>query len=189
MSYFLPKILESMGFSNAESQLLTAPPYVFTIIPAFVSAYLADRLGWRSWTIIANSLLLMTGTLMYSQLPPSFKAARYAGTFLAVGCSNANPPLIISWAQTSIRSQSKRGFSSAMIVGWGGMGGILSGVSFQQKEAAKGYPTGIFLVVSMQVATAVLCVLLSLYFRRQNRRADDGEIDELEGSPDFRYSL
>lgn len=185
MSYFLPIILESMGFSNASSQLLTAPPYVFTIFPALATAYVSDKFNARAYMIMLNSMMLMTGTLVYSQLDISQKGARYFGTFLAVGFSNSNPPLIVSWAQTSIRSQSKRGFASAIIIAFGGIGGILSGVTFMEKERPK-YNTGIFVTVGFQVATFFGCLFLVIYFRLMNRRADRLGIP-IEGSLDFRY--
>lgn len=186
MSYFLPTILESMGFSNAMSQLLTAPPYVFTIIPAIPTAYIADKCHARAYTIMFNALMLLVGTVIYTQVPVTQKGARYFGVFLAVGFANANCPLIISWAQTSIRSQSKRGFASAIIVAAGGVGGIIAGVAFREQERKKGYPTGIFMTIAMQIATIVGCLALALYYKYRNRLADRDGI-ELEGNADFRY--
>lgn len=62
MSYFLPVILQSMGFNNAESQLLTAPPAVFVAIPAMISAHVSDRYKMRAYPIAVNSVGLIIGT-------------------------------------------------------------------------------------------------------------------------------
>lgn len=123
---------------------------------------------------------------MYSQLPLSQKAARYAGVFLAAGGCNGNVPLVISWAQTSIRAQSKRAVTAAVIIAWGGIGGILAGVVFIQKEAKRGYPTGVFFTVGMNAFTIVAAFCLSMWFRYQNKRANRGEV-VLEEAEDFRY--
>lgn len=187
MSYFLPMLLKGMGFNNTEQQLLGTPAHVWGLVPSFLSAWIADKYkNMRAWVIVANTMLVVLGTAMYSQLPMSEKVARYAGVFLAVGSANANVPLVTSWAQCSIRRQSKRAFYSAMIVAFGGVGGILASVTFMQTEAKKGYPTGVFFTIACQAATGVFAGGLHFYYRWQNRRADRGEIliEECEG---FRY--
>jgi len=175
-----------MGFNNIETMVLNAPAHGYGIFPALITAYIADK--WRhcrAWTIVFNAVCLIVGTCMYSQLPLSQKAARYAGIFLAVGGANANVPLVMSWAQTSVRGQGKRAVSAAIIVAWGGVGGILAGVVFMQKEALK-YPTGVFFTIGVNAFTAVASVALSFWFRYQNSRANRGAVI-LEGDPTFRY--
>lgn len=187
MAYFLPVILKGMGFNNAEQQLLGTPAHVWGLIPSFLSAWIADRYrNMRAWTIVVNTVLVVIGTAMYSQLPLSMKAARYAGVFLAVGSSNANVPLVTSWAQCSIRRQSKRAFYSAVIVAFGGVGGILASIVFMQKEAKKGYPTGVFFTIACQATTGIFATCLHFYYRYQNKRADRGEI-VIENQEGFRY--
>jgi nitrate/nitrite transporter NarK len=176
-----------MGFTNMQAQLLVAPPYVWAAIPALSTAFLADRVrNCRGVAVTINALCVIMGTAMYSQLPATQKAARYAGVFLALGGCNSNVPLVISWAQTSIRSQSKRGFTSALVVAWGGVGGIISSVAFQQKEAKQGYPTGVFLTIAMNAVVIVLCGVLNRWYAHQNKKADRGEVI-LEDDVHFRY--
>lgn len=186
LAYFLPGILATMGFSNALAQILVAPPYVWCIVPCVFVSIFSDKTKMRAVAICFNALLLIIGTAMYSQLSLEQKAARYAGIFLAIGGCNSNVPLILAWAQSNIRRQSKRGFASALIVAWGGIGGILSGVAFMEREAKKGYPTGVFLTFGLNAAVIVLALALMVYFKWQNRRADRGLV-VLEGSPNFRY--
>lgn len=186
LAYFLPGILATMGFTNAQAQLLVAPPYVWCIVPCVAVSIFSDRTKMRAAGVAFNATCLIVGTCMYSQVDKSMKATRYAGIFLAIGGCNSNVPLILAWAQSSIRRQSKRGFASALIVAWGGIGGILSGVAFMEKEAKAGYPTGVFLTFGLNGAVVILSLSLSLYFKWQNRRADRGLV-VLEGSPAFRY--
>lgn len=132
LSYFLPTILQSMGFNNMESQLLFAPPKVWGIIPGIIVAWLCDRYKQRAYGVIFNGLLLVLGMMMFYKL--SNKGARYTGVFLAFGGATANVPLLMAWAQVNIRSQSNRAFTSAIIIAWGGIGGICSGLLFMEKE-------------------------------------------------------
>ncbi|CAK9785899.1 unnamed protein product [Cutaneotrichosporon oleaginosum] len=187
LAYFLPVILGTMGFNNVQTMLLGTPTHVYALIPALGSAWVADKYrNMRSVVIMFNALVCIAGTCIYSQLPLSAKGARYFGVFLAVGGCNANVPLVVSWSQTAIRAQSKRAVTAAVVVAWGGIGGIFASVMFMQKEARKGYPTGIFFTIGVNCGTIVFAFLLSVYFRRQNRRADRGEV-VLEGSEEFRY--
>jgi hypothetical protein len=133
-----------------------------------------------------NALLLVIGTIMFSQLKNDQKEARYAGVFLAFGGATMNVPLIIAWTQTSIRSQSKRAFTAALLVAWGGIGGILAGLLFIESEAKKGYPTGIWSTVALNLLVIVCAGGFKIWFMYQNRRADRGEII-LEEHPGFRY--
>lgn len=187
LAYFLPMILRTMGFNNFEQMTLGAPPSIWAILPSLGCAYFADRIkGVRALAVMFNAGCIIMGTAMYSQLPVSQKAARYVGVFFAVGGANANVPLVLSWAQTSIRAQSKRAFTAALIVAWGGLGGILASVVFIQKEYLKGYPTGIWFTIATSLTTIVLAFCLSMWMRWQNRRADrDGLV--LENDVNFRY--
>lgn len=80
-SYFLPIILrEGMGFSQANSQLLTAPPYGLAAIIAFVSGWLGDRYQVRGPIICVHQLLTAVGMLVTAY--GKTNAARYFGAFL-----------------------------------------------------------------------------------------------------------
>lgn len=103
-----------MGFDEAMSQILLAPPYVWAVLPAMGMAYGADRLkNCRAWMMLLGCAQSIIGTMLYSHLPESNKAGRYIGTFLAVGGCNANVGIILSWSQCSVRRQSKRGACSS----------------------------------------------------------------------------
>lgn len=186
LAYFLPVILAGMGFDNKMSLILTTPPSIYSAVPAIIFAKLADRFKLRMHMVALNAIITVVGICMFSQLSKNQLAARYAGVFLATGGCQASVPLITSWSQTCIRSQSKRAVMSATVVAWGGIGGILASVTFMQKEAAKGYPTGIWLTVGLSAFAAVGSFCVWCWFMYQNKRADRGET-VLEHDPDFRY--
>lgn len=146
---------------------------------------------------------------MYAYIPEQYKAARYVGVFFATAGCTSNVPLIISWSQTSIRTQSKRGFASALIVGFGGIGGIVaalvvsSGIifgdflqlllkppltspQFMESQAERDYPAGIAVTLGLNATVILICFCLNRYFAYQNSRANCGEI-EIEGDASFRY--
>lgn len=193
LAFFLPTILQSMGFSNAQAQLLVAPPYVWVMFPAMTGAYISDWLAGpttmiRGPVISFHAICIVAGISMFSQLPQNMVAARYTGVFLTCGGANANIAMIISWTQTSIRAQSKRGFASALVVAGGALAGIIVAVAFKEneKKVGKGYPTGIFLSIAMNAVTAVVAPMLSFWMLWKNRKADRGQC-VIEHDVNFHY--
>lgn len=51
--------------------------------------------------------------------------------------------------QPNVAAAYSPGFTSAMIVAWGGIGGILASTLFMDSEAKVGYPTGEFTWLSL----------------------------------------
>ncbi|BEJ18112.1 hypothetical protein CspHIS471_0703890 [Cutaneotrichosporon sp. HIS471] len=188
IAFFLPPILSTMGFNNMEIQLLVCPVYVYAIIPAIGSARLSDHFGKRGPFVLFNTICLIIGSVIFWKLPLSQKGARLFGVFLAYGGITALIPMIVSWSQTSVRRQSKRAYSSAVVVAFGGVGGILASVAFIEKESKIGYPTGMTLSIALQSSNAVCIMGLMAWFKYQNDKAERGEV-VLEDSDGFRYQL
>lgn len=187
LSYFLPRILAGMGFTNALSQILVAPPYVWALIPAIASGILSDKTQIRSIWIVFNCLCAIMGLALFAFLPAANTAGRYAGIFLCAGGCNSNVPLVIGWCQISIRAQSKRSYASALVIAFGGIGGIVSALVFREKDAPS-YRLGIWFTIAMHIYIILACAGLSIHFYRKNQKADrEGEI--LEGHEHFRYQL
>lgn len=187
LSYFLPQILAGMGFGVAESQILVAPPYVWAVIPAVASGILSDRTQIRSVWIVMNALCAVLGLALFSFLPASNIAGRYAGVFLCCGGVNSNVPLVIGWAQVSIRAQSKRAYSSALIIAFGGIGGIVSALTFRHEDAPT-YRLGVWFTMGCQIFNVLCCCGLAAYYSMRNKAANHSKV-VLEGHPDFRYQL
>lgn len=97
IAYFLPIILEdSLGFSVAEAQCLTAPPYVAAAIVMFTQAFFADRWRVRGPVVAGNAVLGKTHGIisgLHSQVSGVIglsllgyakdPGVRYFGVFLA----------------------------------------------------------------------------------------------------------
>ena len=67
-------------------------------------------------------------------------ATRYVGVFFAVAGSNANIPATMAYQANDVRGQWTRAFSSATLVGFGGIGGIVSSVAFRSQDAPEYRP-------------------------------------------------
>ena len=139
IAYFLPIILrEGMGFDVGESQCLVAPPYAFAGIVMYSSAWVGDKYRMRGVILIGNCLLSIVGLPMMGFATGN--ATRYAGVFLTVGGANSLIPSCMAYQANNVRGQWTRAFSSATLVGFGGLGGIVSSLVFRDQDAPQYLP-------------------------------------------------
>lgn len=130
MAYFLPIILsDGMGFGVGTSQCLTTPPWAFAAVVMFVAAWASDRYRTRAPIVIFNAMLAIIGLPVMAFTKNT--GARYFGVFLTVAGANANVPACMAWQANNIRGQWTRAFSSATLVAFDGIGGIVSSLVFE----------------------------------------------------------
>lgn len=156
IAYFLPIILnQSLHFSVALSQILTAPPYLAAALVMYISAIISDRHRIRGPVIIFNACLGLIGLPLLGFVENS--GVRYFGVFLATISSNANIPAILTFQANNVRGQWKRAFCSATLVGTAGIGGIVGSTVFREKDAP-GYRPGILVTIGANGVIVVVTV-------------------------------
>ncbi|KAF2017694.1 major facilitator superfamily transporter [Aaosphaeria arxii CBS 175.79] len=191
LAYFLPIILtRNMGFDVGTSQCLVAPPYALAAIVMYTTGYLGDKYKIRGPIIIFNMVLCLIGLpiMGFAKSP----AVRYFGVFLTTAGANSNVPAAMAYQANNIRGQWKRAFCSATLVGFGGVGGIAGGLVFRVQDAPH-YRPGLYACIACCLLSIVLVIITSFVFKRQNARADRGEV-ELEHTDEdqqrgFRYTI
>ncbi|KAM0275091.1 hypothetical protein ACHAQH_007570 [Verticillium albo-atrum] len=130
LANFLPIILRlNMGFSVAKSQALVAPPYVFAAVVMHVVGFLGDKYRMRGPFLVAMMLLSITGTSLMGFHETS--GFRYFGVFLTAAGTTSAVPVTMAYQANNIRGQWKRAFSSALVVGVSGFGGIIGTLVFR----------------------------------------------------------
>jgi MFS family permease len=83
ISYFIPTIVANLGYSSAQAQLMTAPPYVFAAILALFNGWHADRTQERGYHVATPMLMAMVGFIISAATMNL--AARYFALFLCAG--------------------------------------------------------------------------------------------------------
>ncbi|KKK12654.1 hypothetical protein AOCH_001342 [Aspergillus ochraceoroseus] len=120
IAYFLPIILrENMGFGVGASQCLIAPPYVLAGILMGSTSWAGDKYRMRAPVLVFNSLVTLIG--------------------LPVMGFAQNPGVRFFWSN-NIRGQWTRAFASAILVGFGGVGGIAGSLIFRSQDAPRYIP-------------------------------------------------
>jgi MFS family permease len=175
-----------MGYSKGMANLLAAPPFIASVPIAFVFAWIGDKYHTRGPIIAIQAIIVVVGLMMTGY--HSRHGIRYLGMFFGYAGCQGNIPAILAYQSNNIRFQSKRAVGSALQIGFGAIGGIIASTTFRQKDAPK-YLVGIWVTAGLQFFILLILSFTTFYFSRQNRKADRGELSEIEGQPDFRYTL
>ncbi len=185
LAYFMPLLLRGMGYTAANAQILTFPPYVAAFIWAVGNGILSDKLRIRSAFVVLNGAICVIAAAILGYT--NGVGVRYFACFLACMGANSNVPLVIGWMHSSISGQSKRAFGSALVVAGGGIGGIIASVAFKTDEAPR-FGTGIKTTIALNAAVVVMAIVTGAMWHVRNKQADAGKI-VLQGVKGFRYIL
>lgn len=101
-------------------------------------------------------------------------SVRLFSTFLICASAQGGIPTCMAYQSNNIRGQWKRAFTSASMIGAGGIGGIAGSLVFRTQDSPH-YRPGVYACLACNAVMAVSVAILSWYFRRENRRADRGE--------------
>ncbi|PPJ60117.1 hypothetical protein CBER1_03121 [Cercospora berteroae] len=186
VSYFLPIILrDSLGFTVVQSQCLTAPCYAFSFLLGFATSWVSDKYNIRGHVLIFNALLEIIGVavLGYAEQP----YVRYFGAFLITAGCNSNVPASMTYQANNVVGQWKRAFTSATIVAWGGIGGVIGTVAFRSQDSPT-YRPGLYTCFTCASVTILSVATTTVYMWHKNRQQAKGLII-IEGVPGFRYTL
>ncbi|KAH6614012.1 major facilitator superfamily domain-containing protein [Boeremia exigua] len=185
LAFFQPIILrQGMGFSYAKAQLLSSPPYIFTVFASLATSWLSDRIRMRWPILVGQSLIAIVGLLLV--LYPKPPAVRYFGLFLATWGTQGNIPASLAYGNNQTARVQKRAVVAAVMISVGAAGGVTGSTIFQAKDAPR-YMPGMWATISMQLVYSVATLCMSMYFKRQNKLADETG-KTLEGVEGFRYA-
>ncbi|KAL8956976.1 MAG: hypothetical protein Q9183_006176, partial [Haloplaca sp. 2 TL-2023] len=159
--------------------------YAVAAILMIASAYLGDKYHIRGPILIANSLIGLIGLPIMAFADSS--SVRYFGVFLITAGGNANIPVSLAYQANNVRGQWKRALTSALFVGFGGMGGISGGTIYRSQDAPR-YIPGVSATIACNGLVIVLVLCLSGWYHWANTQANKGK-KILEGSETFRYTL
>jgi len=183
--YFTPIILIGLGYSVKNAQLLIAPTGISACLFALGLSKLADYYRLRGPFIVLQALMAITGLSMTGFHPNN--SVRFAGAFIGVAGAQGNIPALLAYQSNNIRRQSKRAFSSALQVAFGGIGGIVTSLVYRQQDAPS-YRPGITVTIALQGLIILLVGLNSAWFIYRNQQVRRGG-KMIEGQPGFLYTL
>ncbi|KAG2348122.1 MFS general substrate transporter [Suillus weaverae] len=124
IALFSPTIIKELGYSAANAQLLSVPPFVAGAIATIIVGVYSDKHNLRGPYIIGGALVSLVGyILLYCsvQAGPS-----YVGACLAAAGNYPTVAVILAWAGSNAGGDLKRGVVLAMVIGISNLGGVCS---------------------------------------------------------------
>ncbi|KAF2015956.1 major facilitator superfamily transporter [Aaosphaeria arxii CBS 175.79] len=166
---FLPTIISNLGYSNETAQLMTVPPYVVACLFCISAGWIADKHGQRGVYMISANLVAIVGFLIL--IAVSEPKLRYLGTFFAAAGIYPNVSQTVAWNGNNIGGSTKRSVGIAMQVGFGNLGGVLSGFTYTSRDAPL-FRRGHGIVIGLLAMSTVLCAFMRWWCIRENARRD-----------------
>ncbi|KAJ7486963.1 major facilitator superfamily domain-containing protein [Mycena latifolia] len=178
VSFYSTTLIRNFGFSPERSALLNMPSGAVALISSVVVGYCVQKQGNRTTWIPILSLVAALGSALMSFLPASQKGGLLVGIYLI---NIATPALVLffSLVTANVAGQTKRVAANAIVTAAFCIGNIVGPQLFKPKDAPQYIPAKIVLLVS-QLVSAVLAIILRVYYGWQNSRKDAVEGRERE---------
>ncbi|KAN0091265.1 Major facilitator superfamily domain containing protein [Tylopilus felleus] len=124
IALFTPTIINELGFSAANAQLLSVPPFVAGCASTIFVGIYSDIHKLRGPYVIAGAFVSLIGYIvLYTQTSPG---ASYAGAVIAAVGVFPTIAVDLAWAGSNAGGDMKCGVVLAMVIGMGNLGGICS---------------------------------------------------------------
>jgi MFS family permease len=190
LSLFLPTIIAELGYTAAQAQLLTVPPYAVATVLTIVVAILAEKTHRRSPFILASTSLAIIGYIILLIKKPGVS---YLGTIFAAAGIYPSCAIVLSWACANVSGQTKRATATAMTITIGNCGAILGTQLYRPKTSPR-WHLGHGFALGYLVANLVVTGTLWWSLKRENgiklQRQASGEVsveEEVTSDEDVRW--
>ncbi|QDS71274.1 hypothetical protein FKW77_001003 [Venturia effusa] len=196
-SFFIPTILNEMGFKAIDAQVRSIPVFIVATVCALITAWVTDRIRHRYAFTLFGVIVASVGYLVLLEQKGLSVGVKYFACFLIVSGTYITQPVCIAWISNCMSGHYKRSVSSAMQIGFGNAGGLVASNVFLAVEKPF-YKTGYGTTLGLLWICASACTVLFFGARAENKKRDRGERDwRLEGEdadnlgddhPHFRYA-
>ncbi|KAN0107890.1 putative MFS transporter [Hyaloscypha variabilis] len=163
LSLFLPTIIKDLGYTSAQAQLLTVPPYSLAFILTILFAIASERLRIRAPLIITSSSLAILGYILL--LSDHTAGVSYLGTFFAAGGIYPSVALVLAWPANNISI---------------GILGAVLGTQLYRMETASRYYLGHSFALGYLGANIIVVSILWYVHNRENGKRDAGQLQASE---------
>ncbi|KAK3315746.1 major facilitator superfamily domain-containing protein [Apodospora peruviana] len=165
-SVFLPLVVEGMGYSALEANLMTVPPFVCGAVGLYLFALSSDRRGERGYHIVAGILVALVGLIAVVTAPTS--RGKYVALCVSLLGSFVSPPLTMAWLSNNTPDVGKR-FLVLGVNGWGNLAGVIGSHIYRQEYAPE-YRKPFFATLGFVAAAMVGYVAYRAILQAENRR-------------------
>ncbi|KAG0699255.1 major facilitator superfamily domain-containing protein [Suillus ampliporus] len=197
IALFSPTIINELGYSAANAQLLTVPPFVAGCIATIIVGIYSDKHGLRGPYVIGGTVVSLVGyILLYCNYLPG---PSYVGVCLAAMGNYPTVAIVLAWAGSNAGGDLKRGVVLAMVIGLSNLGGICS--SFIYIDPPR-FHIGHGTIIGFLSLAIVMSLFAMWNYNRLNKKKEaqclaenitndrEHEFKDMgDDSPLFRYSI
>lgn len=168
----VPSVINGLGYSSANAQLLTIPIYVFAAIVTIIWAWGSDLTQKRSPWIVGGYCIAIVGFIAQLAIPhPAYPGVTYGFLFPVAAGLYCPFTCLVSWIANSLAPSSKRAVGMALLISVGNMGGIMGSNIYLAREKPK-YTTGFAASLAMCIAAVGMTFVLRWAYDRENKKRD-----------------
>lgn len=169
--YFLPTIVQTLGYNTIQTQLHSVPPFAAAFGFVMVLSYLSDKYRVRSPFIFLGLALLLTGlSVLISVHGADHFSAQYGAICLTAMGSFGIGGIVVCWYVMNLRGHVERGIGSAWMICFGNCGGIVATFIFLKKDAPY-YYSGYSICLAM-TAVCIVSAACYLFLVWRERKAE-----------------
>ena len=172
IALFLPSIIKDMGFSAAQAQLLTVPPYALAFITTITTAILCQRYGYRAPFIIIPAAIGIIGYIILLAVPTSQSpGVAYLGTFFVLAGVFPACAIVLSWPASNVSGKTKRATACAGQIFIGFIGAIIGTQVYRNgSDSTPSYVLGHSVACGYLAMSIVFTMITWLVLTRENER-------------------
>ncbi|RQM08698.1 hypothetical protein DH86_00000424 [Scytalidium sp. 3C] len=193
ITLFMPTIISELGYTAAQAQLMTVPPYAVATVLTITVGILVEKTKKRSQFVLASSSLAIIGYILLLSAPTHKPGVSYLGTILAAGGIYPSCGVVLSWAAANVSGQSKRAVATAMTITIGNLGAVIGTQLYRPATSPRyylGHGFALGYLVANIVVTLITWSLLTKENAKRVERTSAGEFDDtssIENDDDSRW--
>nr|POE90361.1 putative transporter [Quercus suber] len=169
---FFPSVVQTLGFDETATLLLTVPPYAVAIIASVVNNWSADRLRNSSYHVMWPLATAAVGCIL--GVATLNTGARYFAMILMVAGGHSANAVAISWTQkTILRPRIKRAAAVAFVNACGNPAQIWTSYLYFNNAAPR-YVLAMSVNAGFAVAGITIALIMRSILLRANRRLATG---------------
>ncbi|KAI7172527.1 MFS general substrate transporter [Hortaea werneckii] len=172
---FLPLVIKqlspSLNFSPAQSNLLTAPPFLCGAVVLWLFMYWSDRSRQRIVLVLYGLGLLLIGLTATILSGQERYTLRYLSLCVLLSGSFIASPLSVAWLTNNTPEPGKRAILLG-INGWGNLAGVFSSLLFTPDQDESGYVRPFIFTLVCVLAAFVGYIAFWILLFKENRRRD-----------------
>ncbi|KAL0961234.1 hypothetical protein HGRIS_006200 [Hohenbuehelia grisea] len=168
LSYFAPSIIQGLGYTANQAQLMSVPPYAAAFVCTLVLSYIADKYHCRGAVVMFCGTCCVVGFAMF--LSSHNHAVQYGSLFLTLSGINTGAPTITTWTANNTAPHVRRASAIAVVCMFTNIGGILSTWLLGSLSAPPRYTKATAVLLAFAVGLTLFAAINTAYLYYQNKK-------------------